>query len=237
MAIATLSSQMQNQLLATLPKESLKRLEKALQPVRLESGTMLYSVGDEVRYAFFPQRGCMVSLLAITEEGDSAEVGVVGYEGAVGLHSSLGGLTNSFDCLVQLPGEAWKVRSETLLAEFRRDQALQNALLRYMHGSVAQISQTALCNRLHTVEERLARWLLLCADRMNGDYITLTHEMLGKMLGTRRSTVSLAAATLQQAGLLTYNRGRIAIRDRKGLLRVSCTCYAMVKKQFEGLYG
>jgi len=101
-----------------------------------------------------------------------------------------------------------------------------------MHASVAQISQTPLCNRLHTVEERLARWLLLCEDRMNGEHITLTHEMLGKMLGTRRSTVSLAAATLQNAGVLNYNRGRIAIKDRRGLQRVSCSCYETVRRRF-----
>jgi len=139
--------------------------------------------------------------------------------------------------LVQLPGEAWKMKAEVLRQEFRKDPALQKNILRYMHATFAQISQTALCNRLHTVEERLARWLLLCYDRMNGQQITLTHEMLGKMLGTRRSTVSLAAATLQQAGMVTYNRGRISLKDRKGLMRVSCSCYAMVKKQFEGLYG
>ena len=234
--MATLPRQMQNQLLEALPAETLKRLRPALQPVRLESGAVTYTVDDEVRHAYFPKRGCMVSLLAVTEDGDTAEVGVVGHEGAVGLHSSLGGLANTFDCLVQLPGEAWKIKSEKLLEEFRRDRALQNALLRYMHASVAQISQTALCNRLHTVEERLARWLLLCQDRMDGQHITLTHEMLSKMLGTRRSTVSLAAATLQQAGLLTYNRGRIMIKDRKGLLRVSCSCYDMVQRRFEKLY-
>ena len=179
----------------------------------------------------------MVSLLALTEDGDTAEVGVTGYEGVVGIQSVLGGMENTFDFLVQMPGEAWKIKAETLRQEFRKDTKLQDNILRYMHASFAQISQTALCNRLHTVEERLARWLLLCEDRTNGEQITLTHEMLGKMLGTRRSTVSLAAATLQNAGLLSYNRGRIAIQNRKALQKVSCTCYEMVRRRFERLYG
>jgi len=178
----------------------------------------------------------MVSLLAITEDGDTAEVGVTGYEGVIAIQSVLGGKENTFDFLVQMAGDAWKMPAEILRQEFRKDTKLQDSVLRYMHASFAQISQTALCNRLHTVEERLARWLLLCEDRMNGDHISLTHEMLGKMLGTRRSTVSLAAATLQNAGLLNYNRGRIAIKDRKGLLRISCTCYEMVQRRFEKLY-
>ncbi len=227
----------QNQLLESLSEETLRRLRPHLQFVHLEQGRVLYTVDDEVPFAYFPQRGCMVSLLALTEDGDTAEVGVTGYEGVIGIQSVLGGLNNTFDFLVQLSGDAWKIKSEVLRQEFRKDNKLQDSVLRYMHASFAQISQTALCNRLHTVEERLARWLLLCEDRMNGDYITLTHEMLGKMLGTRRSTVSLAAATLQNAGVVSYNRGRIAIKDRKGLLKVSCTCYEMVQRRFEKLYS
>ena len=227
----------ENQLLASLPDETLKRLKPTLQLVKLEHGKIVYHVDDKVEFAYFPRKGCMISLLAVTEEGDTAEVGVTGYEGAIGIQSVLGGIENTFDYLTQLPGEAWKVRADAVRQEFRRDTKLQDSLMRYMQASFAQISQTALCNRLHTVEERLARWLLLCYDRMDGQQITLTHEMLGKMLGTRRSTVSLAAATLQQAGIVAYNRGRIVLKDRKGLLRVSCTCYGMVKKRFEGLYG
>jgi len=179
----------------------------------------------------------MVSLLALTEDGDTAEVGVTGYEGVIGVQSALCGMENTFDFLVQMHGEAWRMKAEILRQEFRKDTKLQDNILRYMHASFAQISQTALCNRLHTVEERLARWLLLCEDRTNGEHITLTHEMLGKMLGTRRSTVSLAAATLQNAGLVSYNRGRIAIKNHKGLQKVSCSCYEMVQKRFEKLYG
>jgi CRP-like cAMP-binding protein len=227
----------QNQLLESLPEETLKRLKPHLQSVHLESGRIVYTVDDEVPFAYFPKKGCMVSMLALTEDGDTAEVGVTGFEGVIGIQSALGGMDNTFDFLVQLQGDAWKIKSDVLRQEFRRDTKLQDSVLRYLHASFAQISQTALCNRLHTVEERLARWLLLCEDRMNGEYITLTHEMLGKMLGTRRSTVSLAAATLQNAGVVSYNRGRIAIKDRKGLLRVSCTCYEMVQKRFEKLYN
>ena len=227
----------ENQLLASLPGESLKRLKPHLQLVNLVSGHNLYTVDDRVEFAFFPRKGCMVSMLALTEDGDTAEVGVTGYEGVIGIQSALGGMENTFDFLVQMAGEAWKMNADILRQEFRKDPKLQDSVLRYIHASFAQISQTALCNRLHTVEERLARWLLLCEDRMNGEHISLTHEMLGKMLGTRRSTVSLAAATLQNAGLLNYNRGRIAIKDRRGLLKVSCTCYEMVQKRFVNLYS
>jgi len=162
--------------------------------------------------------------------------GLVGLCIAPVLYMILGGFRNNFDYLVQLGGPGWKLKAETFRTEFRRDASFQNAIMRYMQASFAQISQTALCNRLHNVEERISRWLLLCGDRANGEKITLTHEMLGKMLGTRRSTVSLAAATLQQAGMIEYNRGRIAIRDRKALERVSCTCYSIVRKQFDALY-
>ena len=227
----------ENQLLSSLPDETLKRLRPHMQLLPLEHGRMLYHVDDKVEFVYFPRKGCMVSLLAVTEDGDTAEVGVTGYEGAVGIQSVLGGIDNTFDYLVQLAGDSWKVKAEAVRQEFRKDLKLQHGILRYLHASFAQISQTALCNRLHTVEERLARWLLLCHDRMNGQQITLTHEMLGKMLGTRRSTVSLAAATLQQAGMVTYNRGRISFKDRKALLRVSCSCYSMVRRQFEGLYA
>jgi CRP-like cAMP-binding protein len=237
MATETRPAELENQLLASLPDESLKRLQPHLELVHLESGKTLYTIDDKIPFAYFPKKGCMVSLLALTEDGETAEVGVTGFEGVIGIQSVLGGLENTFDLLVQMTGDAWKIKAETLRQEFRKDTKLQDSVLRYMHASFAQISQTALCNRLHTVEERLARWLLLCEDRMNGEHITLTHEMLGKMLGTRRSTVSLAAATLQNAGLLSYNRGRIAIKDRKGLQKVSCTCYAMVQKRFEKLYG
>ncbi|MFL6299651.1 MAG: Crp/Fnr family transcriptional regulator [Terriglobales bacterium] len=227
----------ENQLLASMSAETLKRLKPQLSLVHVDSGKVLYGVDDKVEFVYFPRRGAMVSLLAVTEEGDTAEVGVTGYEGAIGLQAVLGGFNNTFDYLVQLTGDAWKLKAEMLRTEFRRDQPFQNAIMRYMQASFAQISQTALCNRLHNVEERISRWLLLCHDRAADGQITLTHEMLGKMLGTRRSTVSLAAATLQQAGMIEYNRGRITILDRKALERASCTCYSIVKKQFDGLYS
>jgi len=236
MATDTRSPDHENQLLASLPDETMRRLKGHLQHVDLEHGKVLYSVDDAIPFAFLPKRGCMVSQLAVTEDGDTAEVGVTGYEGVIGIQAILGGQENTFEFLVQLAWPAWKIKSEVLLQEFRKDSKLQDAILRYMNASVAQIAQTALCNRLHSVEERLARWLLLCEDRMDGQFITLTHEMLGKMLGTRRSTVSLAAATLQNAGVVSYNRGRIAIKDRKGLEKVSCTCYQMVQRRFEKLY-
>jgi len=237
MAPPTKNDSIENELLASLSDESLKRLKPNMSVVHLDWGKVLYGVDDKVDFVFFPRRGCMVSLLAVTEEGDTAEVGVTGYEGAIGLQAVLGGFNNNFDYLVQLGGDAWKLKADALRQEFRRDAEFQNAIMRYMQASFAQISQTALCNRLHNVEERISRWLLLCHDRASDGQITLTHEMLGKMLGTRRSTVSLAAATLQQAGMIVYNRGRITIRDRRALERASCTCYSIVRKQFDGLYS
>jgi len=237
MAPPSKDGSLENELLASLSAETLKRLKPQLSPARLDWGKVLYGVDDQIEFAYFPRRGTMVSLLAVTEEGDTAEVGVTGHEGVVGVQSILGGFRNNFDYLVQLGGPGWKLKAETFRTEFRRDASFQNAIMRYMQASFAQISQTALCNRLHNVEERISRWLLLCGDRANGEKITLTHEMLGKMLGTRRSTVSLAAAALQQAGMIEYNRGRISISNRKALERVSCTCYSIVRKQFDGLYS
>src|SRR5207248_3309873 len=151
-----------NQLLGSLPEETMRRLKGHIQSVHLKSGEILYTVDDAVPFAFFPQRGCMISQLALTEDGDTAEVGVTGYEGGIGIQSILGGQENTFEFLVQLGGDALKIKAETLRQEFRNDSKLQDSVLRYMNASVAQIAQTALCNRLHTVEERLARWLLLC---------------------------------------------------------------------------
>jgi CRP-like cAMP-binding protein len=223
----------ENQLLASMSAETLKRLKPQLSLVHVDSGKVLYGVDDKVEFVYFPRRGAMVSLLAVTEEGDTAEVGVTGYEGAIGLQAVLGGFNNTFDYLVQLTGDAWKLKAEMLRTEFRRDQPFQNAIMRYMQASFAQISQTALCNRLHNVEERISRWLLLCHDRANSDVMPITQEFLADMLGSGRPTVTVTAKKLQRRRMIEYHRGNVRILDRKGLERTACECYGIVRNHLD----
>ncbi|HZU43974.1 MAG TPA: Crp/Fnr family transcriptional regulator [Terriglobales bacterium] len=227
------SKSAENRLLAALPRDSYQRLEPDLQLVNLTHGQVLYEFGAPVDYVYFPQRNAMVSLLCTAEDGSSVEVGVTGWEGMVGISAFMGGTATPYLTLVQMAGAAHKLRAEVLLREFRRSEPLQTALLRYASALLAQISQTALCNRIHTVEERLSRWILVSQDRTEAKQLPLTHEFLAHMLGTSRSTVSLTAATLQQAGLIRYTRGKISVVDRDRLETVACSCYAIVKRHFE----
>ncbi len=222
-----------NRLLAALQRDLYQRLEPDLQIVSLKHGQVLFESGAAVDYVYFPQRDAMVSLLCTAEDGNSVEVGVTGWEGVVGISSFMGGTPTPYLSLVQMAGTAHKLRAELLVREFRRSEAMQNALLRYASSLLAQISQTALCNRIHTVEERLARWILVSQDRTEAKQLPLTHEFLAHMLGTSRSTVSLTAATLQQAGLIHYTRGKIAVVDRERLETVACSCYKIVRQHFE----
>jgi CRP-like cAMP-binding protein len=194
---------------------------------------VLYDFGAPVDYVYFPEKNAMVSLLCTAEDGTSVEVGVTGWEGAVGISAFMGTTTAPHLSLVQMAGTAHKLRSEIVQREFRHSEPMQTILLRYTSALLAQISQTALCNRIHTVEERLARWILVSQDRTEAKQLPLTHEFLAHMLGTSRSTVSLTAATLQQAGLIRYTRGKITVVDRDRLETVACSCYAIVKRHFE----
>ncbi|MDQ3711133.1 MAG: Crp/Fnr family transcriptional regulator [Acidobacteriota bacterium] len=216
-----------NQILNALPDEDYKRLLPDLEPVELPLGKFIYNAEEKIKHVYFPDNA-MVSVVANTPQGQSVEVGVIGCEGALGLSVLLGVNTMLNDSIVQLPDGASRIKTEPLLKEFMRAGALHNLLLRSLHSYIAQISQTALCNRLHSIEERLARWLLMCRDRSKGDNLKLTQEFLAIMLGAQRASVTIAAITIQAAGYIKYSRGNIKIIDREGLEDFVCDCYQIV---------
>ncbi|MDQ3804986.1 MAG: Crp/Fnr family transcriptional regulator [Acidobacteriota bacterium] len=221
-----------NRLLAALPREEYGRLSPHLEPVRLAPGKILYNAGAVVRHAYFPKGG-MICLLSTTESGRTIEVAMIGDEGMAGLPIILRSGPAPYQVVVQLAGHALRVRGEVLRAEFRRCGRLQDLLLNYTHTLLTQIVQSAACNRFHTVEERLCRWLLITRDRAHSDTLRLTQEFLSYMLGAPRSSVTAAAGVLQGRGLISYSRGRITVLDRRGLEAASCECYRRVREGIE----
>lgn len=193
--------------------------------MELRHGAVLFDIGSPLNYLVFPDRRTMVSLICANAEGELTEVGIVGSEGMIGVNMLLGSQRSSHRALVQIPGAGWRIKASAASKAFAADGVFRSACLRYVNFLLLQLSQTALCNRLHSAEERLARWLLLCADRGESGELPLTHEMLSHMLGTRRATVTLTAATFQEAGLVRYQRGRITILDHKNLEQAACTCF------------
>jgi CRP-like cAMP-binding protein len=225
-----------NRLLATLPHEDAERLQSQLTPVPLALGDVLYEPDRPMAYLYFPTTA-VVSLIYTMVDGTTAEMGLVGNEGVVGIALFMGGDTTPNRAIVQVAGEAFRLRAPTLRAEFLRAGAVQLALLRYTQALITQISQTAVCNRLHAIEQRLCRWLLLTRDRVPSDAIQMTQEFIAHMLGVRREGVTLAARDLQEAGLIRYVRGHITILDRPGLEATACECYRVVKAEFTRLLG
>jgi len=223
-----------NRLLAVLPPEEYNRLSPNLEPVSFDLGDVIYQSGGHIDYIYF-LTDCIVSLVYTMENGMSAEIGVVGNEGVVGIALFMGGDTMPNRALVQSAGAAVRVKARFLQDEFERGGQFQHLLLRYTQALMTQISQTAVCNRLHPVERQLCRWLLLSHDRVQTDELVMTHEMIATMLGTRREGVTIAAGKLQDAGLITYYRGRIKIIDREGLEASVCECYQVVKDEFDRL--
>lgn len=223
-----------NRLLAMLPAEEYQRLLPSLEPVSFYLGEVIYQSGGHIDYIYF-LTDCIVSLLYTMENGMSAEIGVVGNEGAIGIALFMGGDTMRNRALVQSAGSAIRMKAQALQDEFKRGGEFQHVLLRYTQALVTQISQTAVCNRLHPVERQLCRWLLLSHDRLQTDELVMTHEMIANMLGTRREGVTIAAGKLQDAGLITYYRGRIKIINRTGLEAAVCECYKVVKDEFDRL--
>lgn len=219
------SKAVNNFLLSALPPASFEKLAKHLVTVPLELGKVIIESGSETKAVFFPSTDCLISIIATTPDDESAEVAIVGAEGLVGHSVLLGHQVHSHRYLVQIAGPAFKVSAQPFVEACYSDEHLMRIMLKYTDLLLAQTSQTALCNRLHGVEERLARWLLLSDDRVDKAYLSFTHEALALMLGTRRSTVSLTAATFQQAGYIDYQRGKILILDRKGLEAAACACY------------
>jgi CRP-like cAMP-binding protein len=226
----------ENQLLAALPSEDLVRLLPEFEQIAFTLGDVVYESGGRLNYIYFPT-SCIVSLVYTMESGVTAEMGLVGNEGAVGIALFMGGDTMPNRAVVQIAGEAIRMRAERLLEEFRRGGPVQALLLRYSQALITQISQTAVCNRLHSVEQRLCRWILLCHDRLQSNELRMTQEFISNMLGGRRQSVTVAAGRLQDAGLIHYARGHIKILDRAGLQAAACECYQVVKTELDRLLG
>lgn len=224
-----------NRLLAALPVEVFERLLPDLERVAMPLGKVIYESGVELTHVYFPVPGCIVSMLYVMEDGASAEIAVVGDEGMVGIALFMGGGTTPSRALVQSAGEAFQLEAKALQKEFERHSQLQVLLLCYTQALITQMSQTAVCNRHHSVEQQLCRWLLLSHDRLATNELTMTQELIANMLGVRREGVTEAARKLQAAGLISYSRGRITVLDRPGLERQVCECYAVVKKEYDRL--
>lgn len=221
-----------NWILTALPDEEYARLDPHLVPVTLALRQPIYMPLEPIRHIYFPENA-MISLVAITSEGASVEVGVVGREGVTGIPALLGVDATPNESMVQIANGALKMRAEVAREEFKRGGVFQDLILRYVQANTIQISQTAACNRLHSIDERLARWLLMTQDRAASDELTLTHEFLAMMLGVRRAGVTNAATNLQADGYINYKRGHITILDRAGLEEASCECYRIVKAEYE----
>jgi CRP-like cAMP-binding protein len=225
-----------NKLIAALPAEDLARLAPHLKRVTLEAEQILHRIDEPIEHIYFPETA-LVSLLNILSDGTTVEVGVVGREGLVGVSPLLEGERAMTQAIVQIAGEAQRINMRVLKEEFKRGGQLQTLLLRYTRTLMSQIAQTAVCNCLHNVDQRLARWLLVARLRDERDELPLTQEFIAHMLGTRRAGVSEAASLLQDAGLITYVRGHITLLDFKGLEDVSCECYQIVRKEFQRAFN
>ncbi|MFB2768003.1 Crp/Fnr family transcriptional regulator [Pelatocladus sp. BLCC-F211] len=223
-----------NQLLLALPDLEFQRLAPHLEEVPLSLGQVLYEAGENIKHVYFPNRA-MVSLIAVLEDGSTTEVGMVGSNGVVGYPAFLGGDLTTTRTIVQVAGTAMKIDTKVLKREFIRGGVLQRRLLLYTQALLTQISQTAACNRHHSLEARLARWLLTAQDHTASDTIQITQEFIAELLGTRRSGVTVAAGLLQQAGIIRYSRGRITILNRLALEATACECYGFIKKEFDRL--
>jgi CRP-like cAMP-binding protein len=219
-----------NRILASLPEDEFASLARNLETVRLEKGEVVYITGDRIRYAYFPVGG-LFSLFSTTETGSTVEIAMVGNEGMVGLPVILKNGTTPYEVTVQIPTEAFRIKAEVLQEEFNKGGALQEQVLRYLNVLIAQVSQLTICNRFHTLELALSRWLLTAQDRVNSDSLNLTQETISQALGVPRTGVTMAAGTLQRAGLIRYSRGKIVILDRLKLEANSCECYRIINDQ------
>jgi CRP-like cAMP-binding protein len=224
----------QNHLVAALPAEDYARLLPHLEYFPMELGWALYESGGQQNYLYFPTDS-IVSLLYVMENGSSAEIAVVGNEGAVGIALFMGGESTPSRAVVQSAGHAYRIKAKLLKAEFEMHGALQYLLLRYTQVLITQMAQTAVCNRHHTIEQQLCRWLLLSLDRMHSNNLTMTQDLIANMLGVRREGVTEAAGKLQAAGLIEYSRGKISVLDRGRLEQRVCECYAVVKRESDRL--
>jgi CRP-like cAMP-binding protein len=234
--LARPSEPVENGLLAALPRDEYERLLPNLQQVSFSLGEVVYEFGGHLDYVFFPTTS-IVSLLYTMENGSSAEMGLTGNDGVVGIALFMGGGTMPNRAVVQSAGAAIRLKAKVLQDEFALGGKFQQLLLRYTQALITQISQTAVCNRLHSVEQQLCRWLLLSHDRVKTDELIMTQELIADMLGVRREGVTVAAGHLQDAGAISYVRGRIKILDRQKLEETVCECYQVVKDEYRRLLG
>jgi CRP-like cAMP-binding protein len=223
-----------NELLAALHATERGRIYPYLQRVAMPLGMVLYEPSDVLRHVYFPI-DCIVSLLYVMENGDSAEISVVGNEGLVGVALFMGGESTPSRAIVQSKGCAFRLTARRLKDEFRRQSHMQLLLLRYTQSLLTQMAQTAVCNRLHSVDQQLCRWLLLSLDRLPSNQLLMTQELIANMLGVRREGVTIAAAKLQKLGVIRYSRGIVTILDRQKLEHLCCECYAVVKRETDRL--
>jgi CRP-like cAMP-binding protein len=228
------AEQRENSLLAALPDPEWQRWEPLLEQVDMPLGQVLYESGTTLTHVYFPTTS-IVSLLYVMENGDSAEIAVVGTEGLVGISLFMGGESTPSRAVVQSAGNGLRLKAQLMKDEFERGGPVVHLMLRYTQALITQMSQTAVCNRHHTIDQQLCRWLLLSLDRLRVKELAMTQELISNMLGVRREGVTEAANKLQQAGLISYVRGCITVLDRPGLERRTCECYAVVKREYDRL--
>ena len=224
----------QNRLLAALPEADYEALRPALEPVVLAPGMALYESGRPQPYLYFPASG-IVSLLYLLENGSSTEIALTGREGVVGVSLFMGGGATPSRAVVQIPGAGWRMRAASMKLSFDRGGALQPLLLRFTQALITQMTQTAVCNRHHAVDQQVCRWLLFVLDRLGSSVVAMTQERIAHLLGVRREGVTEAAGRLQAEGAIEYSRGRIRVLERAGLERGVCECYAVVKGEYDRL--
>ena len=223
-----------NHILAALPEEEAARLFPQLKLVELPLGMSVYESGDVQRYMYFPTDS-IISLLYVLESGASAEIAIVGNEGVIGVSLFMGGETTPSRAIVQSAGFAYRLGSRAIKEEFDRHGQMLHLLLRYTQALITQMAQTAVCNRHHSVDQQLCRWLLLSIDRLSGTHLNMTQELISNMLGVRREGVTTAARKLHKLGVISYSRGSIEVLDRPMLEKLSCECYAVVKRETDRL--
>jgi CRP-like cAMP-binding protein len=224
----------QNHLLAALPAAEVERWLPHLEAIEMPLGQVLYESGSTLSHIYFPTTA-IVSLLYVLEDGASAEIAVVGNEGLVGISLFMGGETTPSRAVVQSAGRGYRLKAQLMKTEFDKAGPVLHLLLRYTQALITQMAQTAVCNRHHSLDQQLCRWLLLSLDRLQGDELVMTQSLIANMLGVRREGVTEGATKLQKAGLIRYSRGRISVIDRPGLEKRTCECYAVVKKEYDRL--
>ncbi len=223
-----------NHLLKAMPPEVQGRIFESLELVTLPLGKVMYESGDTLRHVYFPA-DCIISLLYVTASGSSAEISVVGNEGVVGVSLFMGGESTPSRAVVQSAGSAYRLPGQLLKNEFNLHSEMMVLLLRYTQSLITQMTQTAVCNRHHSIDQQLCRWLLMSLDRLPDNKLTMTQELIANMLGVRREGVTEAAGKLQHAGVINYSRGHITVLDRPKLEELSCECYAVVKRETDRL--